>query len=94
MLTPEFNNVLTLNLYLNDFKDVASDAVAAMVEERAVFISTCNKFHQLADDCLLVAMHWTDIVSAVTWVGDKKMASDLCQHIVARKPLDDSGKKT
>ena len=90
-MTPDFLNMQTLNMYMTDFKAVASDAIATIVEERTVFISSFDFYHDLADDILLLATHWPDIVGARSFDGDKKVASDLCEEIIMGKPSHNSG---
>ena len=85
-VSTDFLNVQTLNQYMNDFKSVASDAVAAIVEERTVSISSFYFYHALADDILLLATHWPDIVGARSFDSESKLASALCERIVVGKP--------
>ena len=80
-MTPDFKNVQTLNLYLNDFKQCTSESVQALVEERALFISSDDFSHPLADDCFIIAMHWPDIVDCSKWV---------CERIVKDLVYDDA----
>ena len=87
-LTPDLKEIHELNMHLQDFKHFAGDAIGALVDERSVVLSSYHKSHRLADDCLLIAMHWPDIVGAETWVGEKKLASDLCERLITDKPKE------
>jgi len=89
-VTPDFLNMQTLNMYITDFKAVASDAIATIIEERTVFISSFDFYHSLADDILLLATHWPDIVGARSFDAENKLASALCECIVVGKPSHNS----
>ena len=92
-MAPMFQEVSQINVYMDDLKEVLTPSLRTILDERLTAISSGYVDHELADDCLLVAQHWAEILSASTWTGGQKEASDLCERLLSSKStLHDSNR--